>query len=483
MGLIDESNGARLPVLAAAIFVSATTGLRRGELCGLRWSDLDLSARTLTVARAVKHDDGPGWSVGLRRLTRSAGSPSTTPRSPCWPGTESSWRLRHTPLTSLGSDGYVFTLDPSGAEPWRPDSYTQAFNRICHQTCPDCRAKRRGTSCATCGGKRVTKRFDVTVQELRHFTVTQAVAAGIDIVTTFGRVGHGADVGLRKYAAFVPVPRPRGSGGSRLPRPRVGPCDSPSITDAAPIHDVACTNTGQLTRYIRPMLKHPGICPSLAALYADSVEIPSRLANSGMLINSASSAVVGADVRRGHTGLRIGVESSPCRSAMCSSGGGCSWRWWGLLVREWSLVEQRRLDAGCPAEDNIGYRLYRLYVAGGVFPFGQSGPTGGRLAVFPMADIRVRWEVGCCLPDLDVPIAGRRLCPGRSDGSMSRISSGRWRRYPDRRRPPGTFDPIPGHQSGRNQARDGAGGGVLGDADARGDVADPGRCRPSRSAR
>jgi hypothetical protein len=42
-------------------------------------------------------------------------------------------------------------------------------------------------------------------------TVTHALAAGIDIVTTYGGVGHGVDVGLRKYAV-VPVtwsPGPR----------------------------------------------------------------------------------------------------------------------------------------------------------------------------------------------------------------------------------------------------------------------------------
>ena len=112
----------------------------------------------------------------------------------------------HKPLSvAMQPDGYVFTLDPSGATPWKPDSYTQAFSRLCLQTCPDCRAKRRGTPCETCSGKRLAKRFDVTLQELRHFTVTQALAAGIDIVTTSGRVGHGPDVGLRKYAAFVPV--------------------------------------------------------------------------------------------------------------------------------------------------------------------------------------------------------------------------------------------------------------------------------------
>jgi hypothetical protein len=43
------------------------------------------------------------------------------------------------------------------------------------------------------------------LQQLRHFTVPQALAAGIDTVTTSGRVGRGADVGLGKYAAFVAV--------------------------------------------------------------------------------------------------------------------------------------------------------------------------------------------------------------------------------------------------------------------------------------
>lgn len=206
LGLIEEAKRRDLPVLAAAVFVSATTGLRRGELCGLRWSDLDFDARTLTVARSVKHNDDPGWAVGdtkthkVRRIAIDGATVAVLQEHRV---------LMEAAARNAGvivrDDGYVFTLDPAGATPWRPDSYTQAFIRICWQTCPDCRAKRRGTACNTCGGKRITKRFDVTLQELRHFTVTQALAAGIDIVTTSGRVGHGPDLGLRKYAAFVPV--------------------------------------------------------------------------------------------------------------------------------------------------------------------------------------------------------------------------------------------------------------------------------------
>jgi integrase len=206
LGLIEEARRRDLPVLAAAIFVSATTGLRRGELCGLRWSDLDLDTRTMTVARSVKHDDGPGWTVGatkthkVRRIAIDLATVEVL---------QDLRALMEAAARDAGvvlkNDGYVFTLDPTGSRYWRPDSYTQAFNRLCLRTCPDCRYRRRGNACETCGGRRAMNRFDVTLQELRHFTVTQALAAGIDIVTTSGRVGHGADVGLRKYAAFVPV--------------------------------------------------------------------------------------------------------------------------------------------------------------------------------------------------------------------------------------------------------------------------------------
>jgi integrase len=46
------------PDLASMLWVAATTGMRRGELCGLQWSDVDVAEATLTVRRSIT--DLPG---------------------------------------------------------------------------------------------------------------------------------------------------------------------------------------------------------------------------------------------------------------------------------------------------------------------------------------------------------------------------------------------------------------------------------------
>ncbi len=43
----------RNPILAALIMLAALTGARRGELCGLRWRDVDLDAGTVRIARSI----------------------------------------------------------------------------------------------------------------------------------------------------------------------------------------------------------------------------------------------------------------------------------------------------------------------------------------------------------------------------------------------------------------------------------------------
>jgi integrase len=53
--LLDTVSGDRLEALYV---VAVTAGLRRGELQGLRWDDLDLEAGTLQVRRSLSEPKG-----------------------------------------------------------------------------------------------------------------------------------------------------------------------------------------------------------------------------------------------------------------------------------------------------------------------------------------------------------------------------------------------------------------------------------------
>lgn len=170
------------PVLSAAVVVSATTGLRRGELCGLRWNDLDFDTQTMIVRRAVKYGDnripvdGATKTHQERRLSLDEGTVAVL--------LEHRDRCDKTALDAMVTrdvDGYVFTLDPTGVTPWPPDSYTHAFLRV---------ARSVGVS--------------MRLHDLRHFVATHAIAAGVDVRTVAGRLGH-ADpaVTLKVYSSFV----------------------------------------------------------------------------------------------------------------------------------------------------------------------------------------------------------------------------------------------------------------------------------------
>ena len=68
------------PYIACLVFVATMTGCRRGELCGLRWTDLDLVGGTLTVNRAITETRSNGLvekDPKTHRSRRIALDPST----------------------------------------------------------------------------------------------------------------------------------------------------------------------------------------------------------------------------------------------------------------------------------------------------------------------------------------------------------------------------------------------------------------------
>lgn len=63
-GLLEAARGERLEALYA---LAVTTGMRQGEILGLKWEDLDLEAGTLQVRRTLSTAMGGGARFGPRR--------------------------------------------------------------------------------------------------------------------------------------------------------------------------------------------------------------------------------------------------------------------------------------------------------------------------------------------------------------------------------------------------------------------------------
>ncbi len=62
---------ARAARLEALFVLAVTSGLRQGELLGLKWSDLNLKEGTLTVKRSLRMDkSGPRFTEGKRDRSR-----------------------------------------------------------------------------------------------------------------------------------------------------------------------------------------------------------------------------------------------------------------------------------------------------------------------------------------------------------------------------------------------------------------------------
>ena len=78
-------------------------------------------------------------------------------------------------------DAFAFSPDPAGREPWNPDTMTHRYRRY---------ARRVGIASS--------------LKELRHYSATQLLAAGTDLNTVAGRLGHAeGSTTLKFYAQFT----------------------------------------------------------------------------------------------------------------------------------------------------------------------------------------------------------------------------------------------------------------------------------------
>ena len=168
----------RYPDLACFLRLAAVTGARRGELCALRWSDLQRSS--LQISRSVyggRHDqlrEKDTKTHAVRRVSLDAATMDLLDEH----RTRCRQRARSCGV-ALPERAFVFSDDPDGCGPWRPGRITLAFRRLCDEA----------------GAP------SVRLHDLRHFAATQLLAAGVPVRTVAGRLGHAnAATTLNVYA-------------------------------------------------------------------------------------------------------------------------------------------------------------------------------------------------------------------------------------------------------------------------------------------
>jgi integrase len=154
--------------LAAMILLAALTGLRRGELCGLRWSDVE--GRTLVLRRSRVIARGQVVEKGLKM--RKTGETDRVQLDDlalaALDRLREGQRLRAARLGApLPEDGWLLSKDGMGHNPRRPD----AFGR-------DISAAGKAAGMKT------------SPHKLRHFMATELLGSGADIGTVAERLRH-----------------------------------------------------------------------------------------------------------------------------------------------------------------------------------------------------------------------------------------------------------------------------------------------------
>lgn len=172
----------RDPDWGSLVWLAMTTGARRGELCALRWRDVQLDKAVLTYRRSIAQDGGETWEKDTKdhQKRRVALDPDTVAvliehHDRC--GT------RATALdVELSADSFVFSGSPDNRTYLLPDSVTQRYGNL---------TDRLG--------------IDSSLHKLRHYSATELITAGVDVRTVAGRLGHsgGGTTTLRVYSAWV----------------------------------------------------------------------------------------------------------------------------------------------------------------------------------------------------------------------------------------------------------------------------------------
>jgi len=172
----------RDPEWGMLLWLTMVTGCRRGELCSLRWRNVDLERANLWVERATSQPRS-----GIQEKDTKTGGQRRISLDPYTLDLLREHRERVTRQLEaldgrLDGETFLFSPAPNYSEPRRPRSVSQRYRLMA------VRLKLRSTR----------------LHSLRHYSATELLAAGVDLRTVACRLGHsGGATTLKVYAAWV----------------------------------------------------------------------------------------------------------------------------------------------------------------------------------------------------------------------------------------------------------------------------------------
>ena len=171
---------------AFGIVFDLFTGLRLGELCGLRWENVDMENRSFLICetrnRLPNHDDSIAASTTVQTVATTK-TDNSRRRVFIMDELFSDFELYHSIQISIkeqdynyNSEGYVFCQE--NGSPYEPRTYQDLFKRCVRQA---------GIP-------------DANFHSLRHTFATRSLEQGMDVVTLSRLLGHAnPSITLDKY--------------------------------------------------------------------------------------------------------------------------------------------------------------------------------------------------------------------------------------------------------------------------------------------